>query len=357
MAGTEGALDQARAMSFLERVMVDSAAAFSGLSTSIGARLGLYRAMAGAGSVTSTRLAEHTCLDERYVREWLAVQVAGEYVHYEPATATYSLPDEHAAVLADSTSPVYVMGAFTMLKSLYATEDALLDAYRTGHGISWQDHEPGLFEGVASFFLPGYSASLVQEWLPALDGVREKLQRGANVADVGCGFGYSTLFMAKAFPNSTFRGFDSHVPSIEAAREQADRNNLSDRVTFEIVPAEDLPPGPYDLITFFDCLHDLGDPAAAFRRAKQQLAADGSCMVVEPNTSADLLESMNPIGRSFAATSASLCLPAAVAQQGPHALGNHAGEEAMRAIANEAGLQNWKLALASPTNRIYQVRP
>jgi 2-polyprenyl-3-methyl-5-hydroxy-6-metoxy-1,4-benzoquinol methylase len=349
-------LDQDRVAEFLGRVAADSAAAFAGLSTSIGTRLGLYTALAGAGPLTSERLAGRTGLVERYVREWLAVQVAGEYVLYDAETSTYLLPDEHAAVLADPDAPTYMVGAFTMLKPLYATEDALVDAYRTGEGVAWQEHGPELYEGVAAFFRPGYAAMLVQEWLPALDGVVEKLERGASVADVGCGFGHSTLLMAQAFPKSRFHGFDFHTPSIQAARSAAREQGLSDRVTFDVAATTDFPGDDYDLITFFDCLHDLGDPGAAFRHAEQALAVDGGCMVVEPNAPADPLDLINPIGRSFASTSAVLCLPGAMAQEGPQALGNHAGEEAMRSIADEAGLHSWRLATETLTNRIYDVR-
>ncbi|GII54228.1 SAM-dependent methyltransferase [Planotetraspora thailandica] len=356
MRDTGKELDQDRVSQFMERVASDSAAALAGLCTSLGARLGLYTAMAEAGPLTSEQLAERTGLVERYVREWLASQVAGQYVHYDAETRTYSLPDEHAAVLADATAPTYLIGAFTMLKPLYGTEDALADAYRTGAGVGWQEHEPELFEGVATFFRPGYSAMLVQEWLPALDGVAEKLERGASVADVGCGFGYSTVLMAQAFPTSRFHGFDFHAPSILAARKAAEEHGVSDRVTFDIGGAQDFSGDDYDLITYFDCLHDLGDPGAAFRRAREALAENGTCMVVEPNASADPLALVNPIGRSFASTSATLCLPVAMAQEGPQALGNHAGEEAMRRIADEAGLHRWRLAAETLTNRVYDVR-
>lgn len=356
VALSEKMLDEDRVMDFLGRVVADSAAAFAGLSTSIGARLGLYGAMAGAGPLTSEQLAERTGLAERYVREWLAAQVAGEYVHYDLETNSYVLPAEHAAVLADSAAPTYAVGAFTMLKALYGAEDALVAAYRTGEGVGWQEYGPELHEGVATFFRPGYAASLVREWLPALDGVVEKLERGVSVADVGCGFGHSTLFMAQAFPQSRFHGFDFHGPSIEAARRAAAAQGLSDRVTFEVAAAQDFPGGNYDLITFFDCLHDLGDPGAALRRAEQMLSDDGSCMIVEPNTSATPLDSTNPIGRSFASTSATLCLPVAMAQKGPYALGNHAGEEALRKIASESGLHSWKVATETLTNRIYDVK-
>jgi 2-polyprenyl-3-methyl-5-hydroxy-6-metoxy-1,4-benzoquinol methylase len=349
-------LDQDKVLEFLGRVVTDSGAAFAGLSTAIGARLGLYEAMAGAGPLGSKELAARTGTSERYVREWLAAQVAGQYVHYDPETATYLLPDEHAAVLADPAAPTYAIGSFLMLKALYATEDALVDAFRTGTGVGWQQHGPELFDGVASFFRPGYAAGLVAEWLPALDGVVDKLEHGASVADVGCGYGYSTLLMAQAFPESRFHGYDFHGPSIDRARRLAAEQGLSDRVSFEVATAQDFPGEKYDLITFFDCLHDLGDPGAALRRAERTLADDGTCMIVEPNASANVLDNINPIGRAFTATSVTLCLPTAMAQNGPQALGNHGGEEAMREIAAEAGLGDWKLAMEGVTNRIYAVK-
>ncbi|PSM42923.1 SAM-dependent methyltransferase [Streptomyces dioscori] len=348
--------DQNKTMEFLERVAADNAAAFAGVSTSLGIRLGLYRAMSGAGGLTSGELAEKTELVERYVREWLAAQVAGGYVLRDAEADTYVLPDEHAAVLADPSVPTYVGGGFTMLKPLYAAEEALANAYRTGGGVNWQDYGPELSQGVAAFFKPGYEAALVQEWLPAMEGVEAKLRRGASVADVGCGFGHSTVLMAKEFPQSRFHGFDFHEPSVETARELAAEAGLSGRVMFEVASADAIPGGDYDLITFFDCLHDLGDPGAALRRAEKSLADDGSCLIVEPNVSAEPGENIHPIGRSFASTSAILCLPAAVAQDGPYALGNHPGPEALEAIGAEAGLYSWKLAVETSTNRIYDVK-
>ncbi|MEV7077932.1 class I SAM-dependent methyltransferase [Streptomyces sp. NPDC093516] len=343
-------------MEFLERVVADNAAAFAGVSTSLGVRLGLYEAMAGAGSLTSQELATKTGLVERYVREWLAAQVAGSYVLYDAEAGTYLLPDEHAAVLADRTVSTYVGGGFTMLSALYGAEEALARAYRDGGGVNWSDYGPELAEGVAAFFKPGYDALLVQEWLPAMDGVVDKLQEGASVADVGCGFGYSTVLMAKAFPRSRFHGFDFHAPSVEKARKLAEDEGVGDRVTFKVTSAQDFPGGDYDLITFFDCLHDLGDPGAALQHAEKALAEDGSCLVVEPNASGEPGENANLIGRSFASTSAVLCLPAAMAQGGPHALGNHPGQDALAAIAAEAGLARWRLAAETLTNRIYDVK-
>ncbi|MFI0715762.1 class I SAM-dependent methyltransferase [Streptomyces inhibens] len=349
------AVDQDRVREFLERVITDGGAAVAGLCTSLGDRLGLYRAMAGAGPLTSAQLATRTGLVERYVREWLAAQVAGEYVTYAPHTDTYQLPDEHAAVLADPELPTYVAGFFTVMQAVYATEDALMDAFRTGQGVGWEEHGPALFAGTAKFFRPGYAAALVPEWLTALDGVVEKLERGARVADVGCGYGYSTALMAQAFPRSHFQGFDFHRPSIEAARGIVAEQGLGDRVSFDVAGAQDFPGEDFDLITFFDCLHDIGDPGGALHHAEQALAEGGTCMIVEPNASANAQENANPVGRALTAASVAVCLPSALAQHGPQALGNHAGEEAMREIADEAGLHHWRLAAESPVNRVYAV--
>jgi SAM-dependent methyltransferase len=348
-------VDEDQVMEFLEQVITDGGAAVAGLCTSLGDRLGIYTAMAGAGPLTSAQLATRTGLVERYVREWLAAQVAGEYVSYDPDTDTYLLPDVHAAVLADPDLPTYAAGFFTMLQALYDTEDTLLEAFRTGAGVGWEEHAPALFAGTAKFFRPGYTAALVPEWLAALDGVVDKLERGAKVADVGCGYGYSTALMAQAYPASRFTGFDFHGPSVEAARGIAAEQGLADRVHFETATAQDFPGGDYDLITFFDCLHDTGDPGGALRRAEQTLADGGTCLIVEPNASANAQENVNPVGRALTAASVAICLPSALAQHGPQALGNHAGEDAMRALAAEAGLHSWRLAAESPVNRVYDV--
>ncbi|MYT29061.1 MULTISPECIES: class I SAM-dependent methyltransferase [unclassified Streptomyces] len=354
-AGNGGTLRQDRVDAFMERVITDAGAAVAGLCTSLGDRLGLYRAMAGAGPLTSAELAARTGLVERYVREWLSAQVAGGYVVHAADGDTYLLPDEHAAVLADPGLPSYAAGFFTVLQALYATEDSLLEAFRTGAGIGWEEHGPALFEGTAKFFRPGYTAALVPEWLAALDGVVEKLERGGTVADVGCGFGYSTALMARAFPHSRFTGFDFHPPSVAAARGIAAEQGVADRVSFEVAGADDFPGEDFDLITFFDCLHDIGDPGAALRHAEQALADDGTCMLVEPNASAVDEENINPVGRALTAASVAVCLPSALAQHGPQALGNHAGEQVLRELADAAGLHHWRLAAQSPVNRVYAV--
>ncbi|WP_369356134.1 class I SAM-dependent methyltransferase [Streptomyces sp. cg2] len=363
-AGNGGAIRQDRVDAFLDRVITDAGAAVAGLCTSLGDRLGLYRAMAGAGPLTSAELAARTGLVERYVRGWLAAQVAGAYVVHASDGDTYLLPDEHAAVLADPGLPSYAAGFFTVLQALYATEDSLLEAFRTGEGIGWEEHAPALFEGTAKFFRPGYTAALVPEWLAALDGVVEKLERGGTVADVGCGFGYSTALMARAFPNSRFTGFDFHRPSVVAARGIAAEQGVADRVSFEVAGADDFPGEDFDLITFFGCLHDIGDPGAALRHAEHALADGGTCMVVEPGgtsrtqsggASARDEENINPVGRTLTAASVAVCLPTAPAQHGPQALGNHAGERVLRELAEAAGLHHWRLAAQSPVNRVYAV--
>lgn len=355
MAEVVGQLDMDLVQAFLGRVATDNAAAFAGLSVSLGARLGLYDAMVGSGPITAGQLAAKAGIVERYAVEWLAAQVAGEYVRYDEAAGMYVLPDEHAAVLTGS-GPTNLAGGFKMLQALYKTEDALVEAFRTGDGHGWEQHSDELFSGTAEFFRPGYDAFLVQEWLPALAGVTGKLEAGALVADVGCGYGYSTMRMAEAFPLARFRGFDFHQGSIAAARRLADERGLGDRVTFEVATAQDFPGEGYDLVTFFDCLHDLGDPGAALSRTEQALAEDGTVLIVEPNASGNPAENINPLGRAFTASSVALCLPAALAQQGPHALGNHAGEEAIRTIAAEAGLRTWRTAMETVTNRIYDVK-
>jgi 2-polyprenyl-3-methyl-5-hydroxy-6-metoxy-1,4-benzoquinol methylase len=348
--------DHAQTGAFLERVMADVGAARAVMLTSLGSRLGLYTAMAGAGPVTSEDLAKRTDLSERLVREWLASQVAGEYVRYDPAAQTYLLPDAHAAVLADADSPAYAIGSFTVTGSLYEAEDRLVDAFRSGEGLGWDQYAPAMYEGTAVSFRTGYKENLVQSWLPGLDGVVKKLEGGASVADVGCGYGYSTLLMAQAYPASRFHGYDFHQASIEKARRLAAEQGLADRVTFEVATAQDFPGEKYDLITFFDSLHDQGDPGGALRHAEQVMAPDGTCMIVEPNASGNLLDNINPVGRMYTTSSVAVCLPAAMAQKGPHALGNHAGEEAMRAIADEAGLHTWNLVQQSVMNCVYDVK-
>jgi len=346
---------------FLGKVLTDAAAAVTGLAVSVGDRLGLYQAMAGAGPLTAQELAKHTGTDERYVEQWLHCQVGAGYIAYQPDgdTATYRLPDSHAEVLADNGSPLTGIGVFGVLQALYRIEDRLVDAFRTGAGISWGDYPSQLYRGVARFFRPGYEASIVQSWLPALDGVTDRLRSGGRVADVGCGVGYSTFVMADAFPQATFHGLDSHGESIAAAERTARERNLGNRVSFTANPASALGTdgSRYDLITFFDCLHDMGDPTAALRAARAALSDNGTVMLVEPNTAADPQANDNPVGRLFMALSPTLCLPGAIAQHGPVALGNHPGEQTLRQLCTEAGFTHWRRATQTPVSAVYQLRP
>jgi cysteine desulfurase/selenocysteine lyase len=355
---------------FLDRVFADAATASTGVAVSLGDRLGLYRAMAGAGPLTAAQLAERTGTQEIYIREWLHTQVGAGYVHCVPSDngngnsePMYELPDAHAAVLADPNAPTAGVGIFGALQSIYAVEDQLAECFRTGDGVDWGAYPPQMFRAIARFFRPAYNANIVAKWLPALDGVAEKLAGGGRVADIGCGVGYSTLLVARAFPRSVFDGFDYHQASIDRARIIAEENELDDRVRFQTVAARDLGTAPrgdagrYDLVTFFNCLHDMGDPLAAMEAARRIVKPDGTVMLVEPNAEADPTTNMHPVGRLFMALSATLCLPAAVAQNGPLSLGNHAGEGALRQVAEQAGFTRWRRAAETPRSAVYEIRP
>ncbi|MGI5471836.1 methyltransferase domain-containing protein [Streptomyces sp. CA-132043] len=348
------------AADFHQRVIGDAAAAVRGLTVSLGRRLGLYRALAEHGPLTAAQLAERTGISERYAVEWLHAQLSAEYVERRQdaiGTDTYVLPAAHAAVLADPDAVTYAAGFFTALKALYATEDLLVEAYRTGDGVGWAEHDPALDTGMGSFFEPTYQHRLLSEWVPSLHDVPEKLAAGGTVADVGCGVGHTTLLIAEAFPHATVHGFDYSEEAITIARQLAEDAGLSDRVVFDVASADDYPGTGYDLVTFFNCLHDMGDPVAAAQHVRKSLDADGTWMLVESNVSPDDVDAGTPAARMFMALSAVMCLPVAVAQRGPHALGNHSGEQAFRAIATEAGFGRWRRATETPVNAVYEVRP
>lgn len=292
-------LDEAKLQAFVGQAVVDMGAAISGLLLHLGDRLGLYKAMDGAGPITSAALAQRTGTAERYVREWLANQTAGGYVVRDPTAGTYELPSEHAMVLAKENRPVFLAGAFEAIAACYADHALFVDAFRTGSGIGWHAHDQRLFTGVVRLFRPGYAAHLVDEWLPALDGVVDKLRAGANVADVGCGYGASTIIMAQAFETSTFAGFDIHSPSICSARDAAAEAGVHSRTTFDVAMAKDLPDDGYDLVCLFDALHDMGDPAGAARHIRQVMAPDGTLLLVEPNAGDTLEQNINPVGRTY----------------------------------------------------------
>jgi SAM-dependent methyltransferase len=351
------ALDEARLEAFVGQAVVDMGAAISGLLLHIGDRLGLYKAMAGAGPITSSTLAQRTGTTERYVREWLGNQAAGGYVIYSPADSTYELPAEQAMVVANEDSPVFLGGAFEAIASCYADHDVFVNAFRTGAGIGWQDHDDRLFSGVVRLFRPGYAAHLVDEWLPVLDGVVEKLRAGASVADVGCGLGASTVIMAQEFERSTFAGFDIHEPSIEAARKAAAQAGVSQRARFDVAPAKDFPGNGYDLVCLFDALHDMGDPVGAARHIRQALAPDGTLLLVEPNAGDALEHNLNPVGRTYYGLSTVICTPGSLAQEVGLGLGAQAGERQLATVLREAGFTRVRRATETPFNIILEARP
>nr|WP_323445513.1 class I SAM-dependent methyltransferase [Streptomyces sp. YSPA8] len=365
--GAAGGRDETAA--FLDRVFADAATAATGLSVSLGDRLGLYRAMAGAGPLTAAALAARTGTQELYVREWLHTQVGAGYVRAVPLDGSgtgdesgagrgYELPAAHAPVLADPDAPAAGVGIFASLRTLYGVEDRLAECFRRGGGIDWGEYPPQMFRSVARFFRPAYRANITQKWIPALDGVETRLAEGAKVADVGCGVGYSTLLMAKAYPRSVFHGYDTHRESIDRARIIAEERELDDRARFDTVPAAELARSGrgFDLVTLFNCLHDMGDPLAALKGAREAIGPDGTVMLVEPNAEADPTANDHPVGRLFMALSTALCLPAAAAQNGPLALGNHAGEATLRRLAREAGFTRWRRAAETPRSAVYELR-
>jgi 2-polyprenyl-3-methyl-5-hydroxy-6-metoxy-1,4-benzoquinol methylase len=349
-------VDQKKLDALVGRLFGDLSAGYGGVMVSLGHKLGLYRAMAGAGPLSSVEVARRSGCGERYVREWLNAQVAGGYVDYHPASSTYELSPEQAAILAEETSPVFLPHAWQVVASMWADEPKSLAAFKAGRGVSWGEHDERLFCGVAAFFRNSYSGSLVQEWLPALTGVTEKLARGARIADVGCGHGHSTVLMAKAYPNSRFWGFDVHDESIAAARKVAREAGVEDRVTFEVAKADDYAQNGYDLICFFDCLHDMGRPVDAARHAANSLAHDGALMLVEPYAGDRVEDNMNPIGRLYYSASTTLCCAHAISEKGTHVLGAQAGPRQLEEVLRSAGLASVRRAAQTPFNLILEAR-
>ena len=345
-------LDEAKLNDFLGRAIQDVAATFHAGLVLIGDRLGLYRAMAGAGGLTPAELAKRTGTHHRYVREWLSAQAAGGYVTYDPATGRFTLPPEQAFLLLDADLP----GAFMLGVGSVADESKIAEAFRTGGGVGWHEHDSGVFEGCERFFRPAYAMHLISEWIPSLDGVQARLEAGGRVADVGCGHGASTIIMAQAFPRSRFLGFDYHAESIEWARRAAEKAGVADRVSFEIAPASEFPGTDYDLVTFFDCLHDMGDPVGAARHVRQALAPRGSWMLVEPMAKDRLEENLNPIGRLYYGASTLLCTPASLSQEVGLALGAQAGETNLRNVLTDAGFRNIRRVAETPANMVLEAR-
>jgi 2-polyprenyl-3-methyl-5-hydroxy-6-metoxy-1,4-benzoquinol methylase len=351
------AIDEAKLNEFMGKVVGDLGAAMSGALIVIGDKLGLYKAMAASGPLTPAELATRTETSERYVREWLNAQAAGGYAVYDAATGKYSLPAEQAFALADESSPASCAGAFAIAQAMWNAIQKTTDNFRSGDGLEWGHQHPCLFEGTERFFRAGYIGNLLSSWIPALEGVQAKLERGAKVADVGCGLGASTILMAKAFPRSRFHGFDYHAGSIETARRRAAEAGVGDRVTFEVAKAQDFPGTGYDLVAHFDCLHDLEDPVAAAKQARRAIAQDGTWLIVEPFASDKAEENHNPVGRVFYSASTVLCVAHSLALRGP-ALGAQAGESRLRNVAVEGGgFTRFRRATQTPFNLVLEVRP
>jgi SAM-dependent methyltransferase len=350
------AIDNDKMNEFLGRFVSDLGAAVHAGMVVIGDRLGLYEALASKPKTTA-ELAAATRTDERYVREWAASQAAGGYITYDPQTEKFGMTDEQVVTLARKDGPAYLPGAFELALGSLAAVPRITELFRTGEGMGWFEHDEGVFHGCESFFRPGYAANLVSAWIPALDGVQEKLARGARVADVGCGKGASTILMAKAFPNSHIFGFDYHDKSIEMARETAKREGVADRVTFEATKAKEFPGKDFDFVAVFDCLHDMGDPVGAAAHVRSTLKDDGSWMIVEPFAHDELKDNLNPFGRVFYSFSTLLCTPCSRSQEVGLCLGAQAGEKRMRDVVSSAGFSRFRRATQTPFNLVYEARP
>jgi SAM-dependent methyltransferase len=349
-------IDQAKLEKFMGQAVGEIGAAMNAALVIVGDKLGLYKAMAGAGPMTSAELAQKTGTAERYVREWLSAQAAGGFVTYDAATERFTLPDEQALALAVEDSPVYLPGAYQIIASVLKDEPRIAEAFRTGAGVGWHEHCADLYEGTERFFRPNYAANLVNSWIPALEGVEAKLKSGAKVADVGCGHGASTVLMAKAYPKSQFVGFDYHAPSIEFAWKSAEKAGLHDRIGFQVAWAKEFPGKGYDLVAFFDCLHDMGDPAGAAAHVRQTLAPGGVWMIVEPFAHDRVEQNLNPLGRVFYSASTMVCTPASRAQEVGLALGAQAGEARMRAVVMQGGFKSFRRAAETPFNLVFEAR-
>jgi SAM-dependent methyltransferase len=349
-------VDQTRLETLVGQAVTDLGATFSSALVVIGDSLGLYRAMAGAGPLTPAELAARTETDERYVHPWLVNQASGGYVSFDAATGRYFLSPEQAVMLTDETSPFFVVGGFEVATAAIKAEARIASAFEDGGGLGWGEHDAGLFRGTERFFRPGYEANLVQSWIPAMDGAETRLKTGATVADIGCGHGASTLVMARAFPNSRFFGFDFHAPSIERARQLAAEEGLADRVVFDVARATDFPGSEYDLITYFDCLHDLGDPDGAVRHARQAIASDGHLLIVEPMAGERDADNLNLVGRIFSAASVLICTPNALAT-GQTALGTIATDRVLGDVVTGGGFTHFRRVCETPFNRIFEARP
>jgi 2-polyprenyl-3-methyl-5-hydroxy-6-metoxy-1,4-benzoquinol methylase len=350
-------VDTEKLMQFVHRAVDEVGATLNTALVVMGDRLGLYRALAGTGGLTPAELAAHTGTAERYVREWLNAQAAGGFVSYDPATGRYTLPPEQTVALTDPDSPAYLPGFFQIALGSVIDSPTVVEKARNGGGFGWHEHGHDVHEGCERFFRPGYNAHLIAEWLPALDGVVAKLKRGALVADVGCGHGASAILMAQAFPDSAFVGSDYHVGGIETARLRAQEAGVAHQVRFEVAPAAGYPGTGYDLVTMFDCLHDMGDPVGAARHVRSTLKPDGTWMIVEPNAGDQVEDNLNPVGRAYYAFSTLLCTPASLSQEVGLALGAQAGEARIRAVVEAGGFSRFRRVAETPFNLVFEARP
>ena len=350
-------VDEIKLQEFIGKIINDWGAAEGALITFVGDRLGLFRAMVGEGEMTPEELAKKTDTHPRMIQEWLASQAAGGYIIYNSATRKFLLPEEHALALTDEDSPAYVSGFYQSIVSLFKDEEKIIEAFKTGKGLGWGDHHHYLFEGTERFFKPNYVANLTQSWIPSLDNVEIKLKnKECKIADVGCGHGASTIMMAKAYPNSSVIGFDSHKPSIEWAKNRASEEGLTN-ITFEVAKSSDYPGDDYDLVTFFDCFHDMGDPVGAAKHVLQSLKnKTGTWMLVEPFANNQLEDNLNPLGRVFYSASSLICVPASLNEDGP-ALGAQAGEQRTMDIMKTAGFSKIRCATQTPFNLVLEARP
>ncbi len=351
------AINSAKLDAFMGKMVGEMGAAMNACLILLGDRLGLYKAMAGAGPLTSDQLAQKTGTHERCIREWLNAQAAGGIVEFNAAANTYTLPEEQALALATEDSPAFLCGAYQILASINKDLPKIEAAFKSGKGLGWHEHDVCLFRGTERFFRPGYAANLISAWIPALDGVKQKLEAGGTIADVGCGHGSSTILMAQAFPNCHIFGYDYHDASISSAQLAAEEAGLSDRLTFEVAPAKSFPKqSGYDLVTFFDCLHDMGDPVGAAKHVKSTLKPGGTWMIVEPLAGDAVQDNLNPVSRLFYCASTMLCVPASIAQEVGAALGAQAGEKKLREVLTQAGFTHIRRAAQTPFNMVLEAR-
>lgn len=350
-------MNEQELLNFAEKVAQDQAVASGAALSYLGDTLGIWAALAAAGPVTSEELAAHTGLAERYLREWLSAEAAAGYIRYDPDGGRFTLPPEHAAVLADDDSPAALAGGFEFIAALWLRTDRLAEAFWSGGGVAWHEHDAHLFRGVERSFRPLYRAALLQEWLPALDGVVDHLQRGARALDVGCGYGSATIIMAEAYPGSRFVGVDNHPPSITAARHAASVAGVQDRVEFLVADAATYDTGTYDLVCFFDTLHDLGDPVGAAAHARAALGQDGTLLLVEPLAHDRTEDNLNPVGLTYYTASTFVCVPNSLSQPVGLALGAQAGEHRLREVLTAAGFTRVRRAAATDFNLVLEAKP